>query len=179
MRWILLFASLFVLASILLVTIGRSTIDGLIAEPADVGTPVALDSVLTEDEQRFYDAVVPRMLVVSAESEALAILGRERSRDLLEIQVRGDRVTQNANQIADFVAENGVPARFAADYDKFARGVVLLRSAMENSFAAMMEFDWDQIGDEIAAFEEGAALVNEATNRMQQLAQKVNATPER
>src|SRR5262245_19768751 len=160
----------------LLLTFGRSWVENRVAEPAKIASPPASMAELSPDEQAFYDAVVPRMLVVSAEAAVLAELGKAHSRNLLEIQTRGNRVTENSAQIEAYATEHGVPPRFAGAYGQFLRGVNSLQRAMNDSRQGMLSLDWDKVAAAISVFEAGAADVASATQQMQQSA--TSGTPE-
>jgi hypothetical protein len=172
-------ALVFIAGLVLVVTVGRSRIEELLAEPAPVSTPAEPQAELSIEEQAFYDVVVPRMLVIDAEAQVLAEMGREHSRNLLELQTRGDRVKANAAQIDLYVTKHGVPARFQEPFDDFFQGVTLLEQAMNESREGMLSLNWDEVADSISVFEEGAKKVALATDRIQQSISTRTATPER
>jgi hypothetical protein len=159
----------------LVATVGRSWIEDLLAEPAPTSPPVTLGVELSAEEQSFYTAVVPRMLVVAAEANILAEMGRAHSRNILEIQTRGDRVNENASRIDAYSTAHGVPPRFLPSYEQFSEGVRLLQQAMNDSRQGMLTFDWDKVAASIGVFEAGAEAVSTATDHIQQSA--AMATP--
>jgi hypothetical protein len=169
-------ALVFVAALILAATVGRNRIKELLAEPAPVSTPAEPQTYLSDEEQAFYDAVVPRMLVIDAEAQVLAEMGREHSRNLIELETRRDRVMSNAAQIDTYVTKHGVPARFQSSFDEFFRGVTLLEQAMNESREGMLTLNWDEVEDAISVFEAGAQTVASATDRIQQLTIIATAT---
>jgi hypothetical protein len=171
-------ALVFVAALIMVLTIGRDRIEELLAKPAPVSTPAEPEADLSGEEQAFYDAVVPRMLVVDAEAQVLAEMGREHSRNLLELQTRGDRVKTNAAQIDSYVTKHGVPPRFQQPFEQFFHGVTLLEQAMNESREGMLTFNWDEVADAIGIFEEGAETVALATDQIQQLTISATETPD-
>ena len=174
-RFALLIACVCLVSFALLGTVGRSWIEDLLAEPAPTSPPVTIDVELSADEQSFYDAVVPRMIVVAAEANILAEMGRAHSRNILELQTRGDRVNENASRIDAYTTENGVPPRFTASFEQFSEGVRLLQQAMNDSRQGMLTFDWDKVANSIGVFEAGAEAVSSATEQIQQSA--AAATP--
>jgi hypothetical protein len=175
-RITLVTALIFVAALILAATVGRNRIEELLAKPAPVSTPAEPQSDLSDKEQAFYDAVVPRMLVIDAEAQILAEMGREHSRNLIELETRRDRVKSNAAQIDTYVTKNGVPARFQQPFDEFFHGVTLLEQAMNESREGMLSLNWDEVADAIDVFELGAQTVALATDRIQQLTISATAT---
>jgi hypothetical protein len=166
-RFTLFFACFCLVSLALLGTVGRSWVEELLAEPAPTSPPVPLDIELSAQEQSFYNAVVPRMLVVVAEASTLAEMGRAHSRNILELQARGDRVKENASQIEKYAIEHGVPARFQSAYAQFSDGVELLDQAMNDSRQGMLTLDWDKVAASLGVFEAGAETVSSATEKIQ------------
>jgi hypothetical protein len=177
-RFTLFFACFCLVSLALLGTVGRSWIENLLAEPAPTSAPVPLDNELSAQEQSFYNAVVPRMLVVVAEASTLAEMGRTHSRDLLELQARGDRVTENAYQIEKYAIEHGVPARFQSAFAQFSVGTDLLEQAMNDSRQGMLTLDWDKVAASIGVFEAGAETVSSATEKIQKSTAEATPTNE-
>src|SRR4051794_38391021 len=93
---------------------GRSRIEEIVAKPAPAGTPVVARTEMTSDEQAYYDFVVPRMLSISAEAQVLAKLGQEKSRNVFELQTRGNRIDDYTSEIDNYIRSHPVPARFTA-----------------------------------------------------------------
>lgn len=160
-----------------LLTFGRSEFEEIVAKPAPAGTPVNGNQALSDSEQAFYDEVVPRMLKVSAEAQVLDKLGQEKSRNVLELQTRGNRVDSEAAAIDAYIAKNSVPQRFQPAMITFEQGVNELKSAMSNSKKGMVTFNWDLVAQQISVFDQGAAKVKTATDQIQALASI--ATPEK
>jgi hypothetical protein len=154
----------------LLGTIGRTWIEDLLVEPARSSQPAEVGADLTTEEQAFYDAVVPKMQVVGAEASVLVEMGRAHSRNILELQARGNRVNENAAKVSSYANQHGVPARFMPAYAQFAEGIQLLKTAMDNSRQGMLTFDWDKVAASISVFEAGEKAVNLATIQIQQAA---------
>jgi hypothetical protein len=151
-------------------TLGRSWLEDLLAEPAPTTSLDNATSGLSAEEQEFFDAVVPRMFVVTAEANVLAELGKAHSRNLFELQARGNRVEENASKIEAYATVHGVPSRFEPAYGTFSDGVALLRTAMSESRQGMLTLNWDRVADSIGIFESGADEVSSATNSIKQAA---------
>jgi hypothetical protein len=145
----------------------RNRIENIVAKPAPAGTPVSPLIELTAEEATFYDYVAPRMLKFSAEAEVLAQLGESKSRNIVELQTRGNRIDEYAGQISSYIASHPVPSRFAVPTREFFLGVDELQSAMENSKRGMITFDWNLVAAQIKVFEHGSAMVRNATNHIQ------------
>jgi hypothetical protein len=159
-----------------MLTVGRSEFEEIVANPAPAGTPATGSETLSKREQAFYDEVVPRMLKVTAEAQVLDKLGQEKSRNVLELQTRGNRIDSETAAINAFIAQNSVPQRFQPAMATFEQGVSDLNSAMSNSKKGMVAFNWDLVAQQIAVFDQGAAKVKAATDQIQKVA--ATATPE-
>jgi hypothetical protein len=174
-RKVALLATIVIIVCGLGLTLRSSWFSDLVAKPAPTNPPRTVAVRLSPDEEAFYDAVVPRMVTVTSEAKVLADLGSRHSRNLLELQTRGNRINDNAKQIEAYVGENGVPRRFEAAYGGFSQGMLLLRRAMQDSRQGMISLDWDKVATSISVFESGAEAVASATEELQRDASE--ATP--
>src|SRR5262245_42655377 len=136
-----------------LLTFGRSEFEEIVAKPAPAGTPVDVSLALTHGEQAFYHAIVPRMLKVSAEAQVLNKMGQEKSRNVLELQTRGNRIDAETAAINAYIAKNSVPPRFQNAMSTFEQGVSDLKSAMSNSKKGMVTFNWNLVAQQVAVFD--------------------------
>lgn len=169
--------ALFLIAAGVFAFVERSRVEEIVARPAPAGTPIKSADQLSPDEQAFYDFVVPRMLSTSAEADVLAKLGREKSRNILQLQTRGNRIDRYRAEITDYISLHPVPSLFAPNMDTFFRGVNDLQSAMANSKRAMVTFDWDLVAKQISIFEHGAMTVELATKAIQHAVSSASPAP--
>ncbi len=144
--------------------------DALFGEQADPGTPIPVGPSLTREEIAFYEYIAPRLRAVTAEAAKLAELGRERSRNVIELQRRGERVSDISQQIDDYVASGPVPARFAPGIRRYAVGIVAVRRAIEESRAAFVSFDWDRVARAVEEMEDGADDLAAAVRELEEAA---------
>jgi hypothetical protein len=152
--------------------------DELPGSPVDPGTPKPASVALTADERDFYDYVGPRLRAVTAESEALVSLGKERSRNILELRRRGDRVNEIAAQIDTRVDTSGVPDRFTVAMDHYRTGIDAVRKAEAAARAALISFDWDAIARAVDVMDRGTQELQRARGELETLAGVNNgATP--
>jgi hypothetical protein len=140
----------------------------------DVGTPPPAATALSAEEQAYYDYVAPRLRELAAQARALARLGEEKSRDLFQIQARGDRLDELISEIAAYGREHGIPPRFAGAAAGFAEGARLVRQAMDESHAGFTRFDWDRVAAAVPVFLEGADRLDTAAAELERLG---GATP--
>jgi hypothetical protein len=89
-------------------------------------------------------------------------LGQARSRNLIELQVRSDRVAEISSEIASYVTNVPVPPRFAAAMAEYDHGVLALRTGMDDARTAFFSFDWEALGPALDLFTVGADRVEQA-----------------
>ncbi len=134
---------------------GRDQISEIVVPPAENSTPVPAAVSISPEEQAFYGYAGARLRALTAEAAVLVKLGDERSRNLVELQVRGDRVIELADQIDTFIAENTIPARFMLAVDLYRTGVEAARTGISNAKSAVLRFDWDAVATALESFENG------------------------
>jgi hypothetical protein len=144
--------------------------DDLVGTSVDPGTPVPAAAELTAEESGFYGYVAPRLREVTAQTQKLAEMGRARSRNLIELERRGQRLDDVSAQIDDFVAARGVPPRFAAAHERYAAGIAAVRRAKDESRAAFARFDWDRVARAVDVMEEGAKGLVSASEELERAA---------
>jgi hypothetical protein len=144
--------------------------DDWFGTPIDAGTPAPPAASLPPADLAFYDYVGPRLRDVAAESQRLADLGRERSRNLIELQRRGDRVTELGQQIDNYAFNHPVPATFATAFQHYRAGIAAARRAMDETRAAFARFDWDRVAQAVTVMERGAANLSAASQLLERAA---------
>jgi hypothetical protein len=134
---------------------GRERIEERLVPLAPAGTPVPAVAAVTDEEEAFYKFVGARLRAITAESTVLAQLGEERSRNVVELQVRSDRVLELCDQIDDYLAANPVPTRFETAVATYRSGSVTLRTGIDDAKSSILRFDWDGVAAALDRFEEG------------------------
>lgn len=137
-----------------------------IVPPAAETIPEPTAIILTAQEREFYDYVSPRLRAIAAESFVLAELGQQRSRNLIELQVRSDRVSATSAEIDTFVTNVTVPARFAQAMAEYDAGVTAIRTGMDEAKAAFFSFNWDALGPALDQFTLGSMRVDASVRSM-------------
>jgi hypothetical protein len=141
--------------------------DAWFGEPMHAGTPPPPALGLPPEDQAFYAYVGPRLRDLAAESERLAELGREKSRNLIELQRRGDRVTELGKQIDAYASAHPVPASFANAYTRYQAGIAAVRRAMDQTRAAFARFDWNRVAQAVTIMERGASNLSTAAQLLE------------
>jgi len=162
------------LALICLAGIGAGTWfltgDRLPGQPIDLGSPPPAAIELTVEERAFYDSVVMRLRAVTAESEALVALGQARSRNILELQRRSDRVEQITTQIDEFIAASGIPDRFTEAVAHYVAGIKAVRAAESATRTGFLSFGWDAIDRAVEGMASGAMNLRTAQELLERAA---------
>ncbi len=147
----------------------RDRITEVVVPPAVEGTPVPIVAQVSEEERAYYEYVGGRLRALTAEAAALAKLGDERSRNLVELQVRRDRVKLIADQIDAYVEKTPLPPRFTLAMTDYREGMTALRSGMEESTSAFLRFDWDAVASGLVTFKSGAAQLDSAYLQLREI----------
>ncbi|HET8524159.1 MAG TPA: hypothetical protein VFL82_13070 [Thermomicrobiales bacterium] len=164
----ILIGSLVIVA--LLIVLGllnTGTLQNRLVAPAKITARSSPAGGLTGQERAYYQYVQPRLMTVDAESRKLADLGRQKSRNLLEIETRGNRVTKAAGEIDTYVTDHGVPPKFARSYESYQQGVENVRAAMKTARAALFSFNFDQVPAAVAQFDAGTLALDQALLQLQ------------
>lgn len=144
--------------------------DELPGSPVDPGTPIPASTALTADERAFYDYVGPRLRALTAESEVLVSLGQSRSRNIVELRRRGDRVNEIAGQIDHYIESSGMPDRFASAMSLYNTGIEAVRRAEAATRSALLSFDWDTIARAVEVMDLGTRELEQARTTLEHVA---------
>jgi hypothetical protein len=146
---------LLIVLGLVIAIVNQDAIEELLVDPAPAGTPRPAAPAATAEERAMYDYVAPRLAALTAEADQLEQMGRERSRNLAQLQVRSDRVSQLADEIDSFLASNPVPPRLQPAIDRYRAAIAELRAGMQASRAAVFRFDWDAVAAGLDVFSDG------------------------
>lgn len=149
---------------------GRGRLIDVAVAPAPAGTPLPTAVALTTDEDAFYRYVGTRLRALTAESAKLAALGEGRSRNVLELQARANRIDDLSGQIDRYLAATPIPARFEAAVASYRAGIAVMRKGMDATKTAFSRFNWDGVAAGLATFETGNAQVEQGFWLLQQAA---------
>ena len=144
--------------------------DALFGEEVDPGTPRPAAPSLTTEEVAFYEFVAPRLRAVTAEAQKLAELGRKKSRNVVELQRRGDRIGDISQQVDNYVTSRPVSAVFAPGVQRYETGIAAVRRATEESRSAFVTFDWDRVARAVELMESGVVDLTAAVQELERAA---------
>lgn len=144
----------------------RERIEEMVAAPAENEVRPATPIAMSPEERAFYEHVGPRLQAMVAESSVLVALGRERSRNLVELQVRSDRVTPLASEIDEYIVNNPSPRRLQEAVSIYHAAVVELRAGIGTAQSGFFTFDWDAVAVGLEMFERGATRLNAASSML-------------
>lgn len=163
-----LIAALIIGAGMLLATqwaeIGR-----IVVAPAPAATPVPAAPAIAPPELAFYEFVAPRLTALIAEANVLEELGRSRSRDLVELQVRSERVSRLIDEIDAYLASVAIPPSLQPAVDRYLVGVAGLSAGMRDARAAVLRFHWDGVATGLDVFAHGEDSVSASLVMLQTL----------
>jgi hypothetical protein len=148
--------------------VNTDRVQNRLVAPAKITASSSPAAGLTAQERTYYEYMQPRLVTVDAESRKLADLGRHKSRNLLEIETRGNRVTKAAGEIDTYVGDHGVPLKFARSYESYQEGIENVRAAMKTARAALFSFKFDQVPAAVAQFDAGTLALDHALLQLQQ-----------
>jgi hypothetical protein len=121
------------------------------------------DVRLSAAETAFYAYVAPRLHALAGETRALADLGRQKSRNLLQLQAHGERATDLTGEITAYGDVHGVPTRFAGANTAFRAGAAQTVRGMAEARQGFVRFDWERVARATDLFVAGAAELDRAT----------------
>lgn len=143
------------------------SVKGLRTSSIDAGTPPASVPELSADERAYYEFVAPRLLDLSAQSQALGNAAAAKSRNLLDIQARGDRVRTLVRELDGYTDQVGTPARFAAATVAYRAGAEYALVAMREAQQGFLRLDWDRVAASVPTFAAGTDQFNVAVNEIE------------
>ncbi len=137
-------------------------LQGFLTASVDPGTPAPSVPDLTMDERAYYDFVAPRLRELSAETHALRDAAASKSRNLVDIRVRGERVRGLVREINGYTEKTGTPARFAAAAIAYRAGAEDALVAMREAQQGFMRLDWDRVATAVPRFSDGTEQLDAA-----------------
>lgn len=163
-------------SGLVIASLNRDSIEERLVEPAAVATPLPAQPQVSLEERALYQFFAPRLAALIAEADQLETLGRERSRNLVQLQVRSDRVAKLADDIDAYLAANVSPARLQPMIDRYRLAIEQVRAGMADSRAAITRFDWDGVASALDQFAGGVASLQVVLGDLQ-AAVSGDATP--
>lgn len=100
--------------------------------------------------------VAPSLRTLVSEGNALAELGRSRSRNVIELTIRMDRFRAATDQFSAILESQDVPSALTDEIDSIVRTIDSATAAMDASIAAIRAFDWDALAIQVDQF--GSAM---------------------
>ncbi len=138
------------------------TLQGFLVTSVDPGTPPPSVPELTDDERAYYDFVAPRLRELSAQTQALSDAAASKSRNLVDIRVRGERVRTLVREINEYADDAGAPERFTAVAAAYRAGAGDALVAMREAQQGFLRLDWDRVAAAVPRFADGTAQFDAA-----------------
>jgi hypothetical protein len=131
--------------------IAPEEIGNRVAPPATVLSGIGAGN-LSPDGQAYADGLRPFVDVLVGEGLALAKLGQERSRNIVELSVRMDRYRTAAHDIEQYIQEHSTPTALAGYVTELRQRIDESLAAIDASITAIRAFDWDALGRTVEDF---------------------------
>jgi hypothetical protein len=125
-------------------------------DPLDPGTPLPASTQLSASDRTFYDALAPKFRSIATESQELSKLGKEKSRNLIELERRSNRVDSIAAEVNAYLATHPTPAIFAKPVQRYRAGVAAVQQGISQSRAAFTTFNWSEVAKAVEIGARGA-----------------------
>jgi hypothetical protein len=132
------------------------------------GTPPPAIPDLTANERGYYEYVGPRLHDLVGETQVLAEMGSNQSRNVLVLEKTYNRTTDLIDQIQTYEKANGVPPRFQAAHEEMASGIKTIEQTMDEAKTAFFGFQWDKLQPLLAMFEQGNQRLAHAASTLDQ-----------
>lgn len=130
----------------------------------DEAAPAA-DS-LSVDERTYYEYVAPRLDRLIAEVDDVVVMVDQKSRDIIELTVHGERIEALTDQILTFSSENGVPERFESVHQLIEDGTRTVTYTFDEARTALRTFNFSEMTSLVPKFNQAAVLLHTAQDEM-------------
>lgn len=137
--------------------------------------PADTAHAFTVDEAAYYEFVAPRLERLVQETDSVLDLVKNRSRNVISLNVHGNRINTLATEIKAFGETRPVPELFAVIHNQIIEGSEFATVAISDAKSALQRFDFSGIPLLIPQFEDGTRLLHESWDALTMI---VNATPE-
>jgi len=117
--------------------------------------PVLPGTSMSPDDRVYVEFVYPRLAELVDETTVVTALVREKSRNVLELNRRGNRITDLASEITVFGNKHDIPKRFALVDGDIRDGMTLETGAIDKARQALVRFRFDSISVLVPEFASG------------------------
>lgn len=123
-------------------------------------------SALSVDEKTYYEFVEPRLARLVQEVDAVSEMVQGKSRDIIDLTVRGDRIETLSAEIIEHGDANGVPERFAGVHEEFRRGSTIVGATFDEARTALRTFNFSNMTTLVPQFHQAAMLLQQAHDHL-------------
>lgn len=164
------FAALIGILLLGIVGIVNVTIDDIVL---DAAAPAS--QTLSIDEKAYYDFVEPRLARLSEEVNAVAEMVDGKSRDIIDLTVRGDRISTLTAEILEHGETTGVPERFAGIHRNITQGAEVVTATFDEARASLRTFNFSNMTTLVPQFHRAADILTTAHRDLVGMATGPNA----
>lgn len=120
----------------------------------DITLPQAAQATsdLSVDEKAYYDFVEPRLARLSDEVSAVAEMVDGKSRNIVDLTVRGHRIETLTIEILEQGDTSGVPERFSSAHENIRQASQVINASFDEARAALRKFNFSNMTTLAAQF---------------------------
>jgi len=143
----------------------------MITTANDLGIGTAETAVgLAEDESAYYEFVAPRLDRLVEEVDGVVVMVQNRSRDILELTISGNRIEALSDQIEEFGATNGVPDAFAEIHQQIVSATDTTSYTFDQARESLRTFNFSNMSNLVIDFETAANELHAAQDQLESFA---------
>lgn len=154
-------ASLFVMMAMGVVWMTYAT-----ASVPQLSEPPSLSTTTSEPDRGYIDYVTPRLDALIEETDAVATLVEERSRNILALQRHANRIEALVDDLTQYSDQHTVPRRFESIHEDILSGGTEVETIIQNARGAMVRFDFTSLPTLLDRFERASELLVEAREQL-------------
>ncbi len=154
------------LVLVALLIVGAIGISRFTVTDIDIDDAAPAPDSLSVDERTYYEYVAPRLDRLVEEVDDVVVMVDQKSRDIIELTVHGERIEALTNQILTFAEENGVPERFESAHNLITDGTDTVAYTFEEARTALRTFNFSGMTTLVPKFNEAAVTLHTARDEM-------------
>jgi hypothetical protein len=151
-------------------SLGSDRVQDALVPPADVALPTGAAPSLTGEGSRLYETISRPMRVAAAESTLLAELGEARSRNVIEIRTRTERLSDALAEIDRALETEPIPEVYQPVVSEYREAAAAVRATIADAGQAFASFDFPALREAVAGFRKGADALVSTTRELDAVA---------
>lgn len=132
---------------------------------------------LSVDERTYYEYVAPRLDRLVDEVDVVVGMVNTKSRDIIALQLSGNRIETLTDEITAYADEHGVPERFRPVHEEIISGTDTITGTFAEAKSALRRLNFSKMATLIDAFNNAATELHHAQDQLLALAGSTDAAP--